>query len=76
MTYRGHVQNGTVVFDDVVILPEGAVVQVDVLGDEKEDTEETSSLYERLRSVIGSAHGLPPDASRNVDHYLYGQDKQ
>jgi len=30
------------------------------------------SLYERLRPVIGAAKCLPPDASVNVDHYLYG----
>lgn len=77
MTYRGHVQNGTVVFDDVVVLPEGAIVQVDVLSGKEVLGEETGpTLYERLQSVIGGAQGLPPDAARSVDHYLYGQDKQ
>lgn len=33
-------------------------------------------LYERLKSVIGAARGMPPDASVNVDHYLYGAPKQ
>ena len=31
-----------------------------------------SSLNDRLKSVIGKAKGLPADASRNIDHYLYG----
>ena len=34
------------------------------------------SLYERLKPVIGAAKGLPPDASVNVDHYLYGHPKK
>lgn len=77
MTYRGHVQNGAVVFDDAVVLPEGASVQVDVLDAEPKSSESAAdTLFERLRSVIGQAKGLPVDASQNVDHYLYGQAKQ
>ena len=76
MTYRGHVENGSVIFDEAVVLPEGAAVQVDVLGVESEAEEAGATLYDRLKSVIGTARGLPPDASQNVDHYLYGQDKQ
>lgn len=71
MTYRGHVENGLVVLDDPVALPEGASVQVDLV-----DEEAGATLYERLKSVIGKAKGLPPDAAQNVDHYLYGQPKQ
>ena len=71
MTYRGHVENGLVVLDDPVTLPNGASVQVDLVEEEAGAT-----LYERLKSVIGKAQGLPPDASQNVDHYLYGQPKQ
>jgi len=71
MTYRGHVENGLVVLDDPVALPEGASVQVDLV-----DEEAGATLYERLKSVIGKAQGLPPDAAQNVDHYLYGQPKQ
>ena len=35
MTYRGHVENGAVVFDEAVVLPEGTTVRVDVLDDAK-----------------------------------------
>ncbi len=73
MTYRGHVENGAVVFDEAVVLPEGTTVRVDVLDDAKIAEEDGPTLYERLKSVIGEAKGLPPDASQNVDHYLYGQ---
>ncbi len=75
MTYRGHVENGAVVLDEPVVLPEGATVRVDVLDAEIAEGE-GSTLFERLKSVIGTAKGLPPDASQNVDHYLYGQPKQ
>ncbi|MCI0685497.1 MAG: hypothetical protein L0Y71_25630 [Gemmataceae bacterium] len=34
------------------------------------------SLADRLRNVIGRAKHLPPDASVNHDHYLYGLPKQ
>ena len=33
------------------------------------------SLAERLSNVIGKAKGLPPDASVQHDHYLYGAPK-
>jgi hypothetical protein len=29
-----------------------------------------------LARLAGKAKGLPPDASRNVDHYLYGHAKR
>ena len=34
------------------------------------------SLAERLANVVGKATGLPPDASVNHDHYLYGVPKR
>jgi hypothetical protein len=71
MGYGGQVESEKIVIDDDVMLPEGAVVEVRLV-------EENSgpSLYERLKSVIGKAQGLPPDAAQNVDYYLYGQPKQ
>ena len=78
MTYRGHVKNGVVVLDDEVTLPEGTEVSVDPLGPAEvdEDGAETPTLYERLKPFIGKAEGLPPDASINHDHYLYGTPKR
>ncbi len=78
MTYQGHVENGTVVLDDGMNLPNGVIVTVclvDFLQDDESDDESGPSLYERLAPAIGTAKGLPPDASRNVDHYLYGAPK-
>ena len=76
MPYRGHVENGVVILDEPVTLPEGAPVQVDLVGSENRGDETGTTLYERLKSVIGTARGLPPDAAMNVDHYLYGHPKR
>ena len=74
MIYRGHIKNGSVVLDQPVMLPEGAAVEVAVLSQTAEATgdDEGPTLNERLASVIGKAENLPPDASINHDHYLYG----
>jgi hypothetical protein len=78
VTYLGHVENGVVVLDGQIALPEGAQVRVDLLGKPIENIPEESnpSIYERLQSVAGKAQGLPVDASMQVDHYLYEQPKQ
>jgi hypothetical protein len=78
MTYRGHVNNGVVVLDDAVTLPEGLSVRVepaDSVPDE-DDEENIPTLFERLAPFVGKLEGLPPDASVNVDHYLYGLPKR
>jgi hypothetical protein len=77
MTYRGHVQNGAVVLDEPADLAEGAQVAI-VVGACKNVSHETErrTLHERLQPFIGMANGLPPDGSRNLDHYLYGAPKK
>jgi hypothetical protein len=75
MTYRGHVKNGVIVFDEAnPSLPEGSAVDISPVPSETgtEHSEEIPSLYERLKPFIGKLEGLPPDASVNHDHYLYG----
>ena len=82
MTYRGRVENGTVVFDEPVDLPEGTTVEIAVLEPPKDKPEEQPeenagfSFYEHYKEIIGIAKGLPPDAARNHDHYLYGCPKR
>lgn len=73
MTYQGHVQNGVVLLDGDVRLPEGAKVCVEVA---KQDEDEGPTLYEQLKPIIGIAKGLPPDMAKNHDHYLHGQPKR
>jgi len=77
MTYRGHIENGVVVLDEPVDLPEGISVEVELVGpaEEKAEKGKGPSLYDSLKPVIGKAVGLPPDASRNKYHYLYGGPK-
>lgn len=74
MTYRGHIEKGLVVFDEPISLPEGTPVQIEVLG--KPEEKPIPTLLERLQPIIGQAKGLPPDASINHDHYLYGLPKK
>ena len=78
MTYHGHISNGVVVFDDQVTLPEGMGVKVDPIDSKpiEPEAEGIPTLYERLKPFIGKAEGLPPDASVNLDHYLYGLPKR
>jgi hypothetical protein len=78
MLYQGHVENGAIRLADSVVLPEGAEVQIEVVvpapGHEPEESD--MSLYDRLKPLIGAAKDLPPDASVNLDHYLYGLPKK
>ena len=78
MIYRGRVRNGVVVLADSVKLPEAAEVKVDLLAapPEAPAEEEIPTLYERVEAFVGKVHGLPSDASINLDHYLYGLPKQ
>jgi hypothetical protein len=34
------------------------------------------TIWEELAAVSGTVDGLPPDAARNIDHYLYGLPKR
>jgi hypothetical protein len=74
MVYRGQVKNGIIVLDEAVKLPEGARVTI-------EETPaplagEGPTLAETLGDLIGKAKGLPPDFSRNHDHYIHDAPKR
>jgi len=71
MVYRGHIQNGLVVIDDQVSLPDGTVVLVEPLSSEK-----GKSLAERFKDVIGIVSDLPADMAENHDQYIHGTAKQ
>lgn len=71
MTYKGHVQNGAIVLDKPVNLPEGAIVSFEIaMIEDAGDDQQVPTLAERLASVIGKAEGLPADWSENHDAYL------
>lgn len=80
MTYRGRVQNGVVVPEDGVLLPEGAEVRIDVQSPADAGSASAAngngtaakSMFERYQDVTGVLDNLPPDASERVDDLLYG----
>lgn len=74
MSLTGHVQNGVVVFDTPTTLPDGTAVRIEAIDTPPRPGKR--SLLDRLGDVVGKAEGLPADASRNVDHYLYGHPKK
>jgi hypothetical protein len=85
MPLRGKVKKGKVVLDDPRGLPEGTEVEVRPVKKRRKPakpakaakgTGRPRSLAERLAKFIGIAKGLPPDASVNLDHYLYGVPKR
>ena len=79
MTYRGHVENGTVVLDQPAELPDGARVEIRLVhaGQDTDTQEErVPTVAERLAPFIGRLKGLPADLSANHDHYLYGARKR
>ena len=77
MTYHGHIENGHVVLDTAPGLPDGTPVVITVVQTPVETKgREIPTLYERLKPIIGIAEGLPPDASENIDHFLYGRPKK
>jgi hypothetical protein len=78
MVRRGHVENGVILLDNSPPLPEGAQVEVRLIESPRSQHDESGmpSLYERLEEFVGKAEGLPPDASVNLDHYLYGLPKR
>ncbi len=78
MVYRGHVENGMIRLEDAPLLPEGVEAEVRLLTEipcQKEE-ERVPSVCEAMRDFVGKARGLPPDASINHDHYLYGVPKR
>jgi len=84
MTVRGKIKKGKVILDKPEAFPEGTEVEVRPAKKGKSTAEpgrpkekiRPRPLSERLANVIGKATGLPPDASINHDHYLYGTPKK
>ncbi len=76
---RGRVQHGVVLLEDPKALPEGTEVSVRPLrpkATQPGSRRGKPTAGRALLRLAGKAEGLPPDASRNVDHYLYGHRKR
>jgi hypothetical protein len=73
MIYQGTVQNGLVVIENGVQLPEGSPVRVEI----KTQVElETDSEIDPIFQMGDLAVDLGvPDLATNIDHYLYGHPK-
>jgi hypothetical protein len=79
MTYRGHMQNGVVVLKGTADLPEGTEVTVRPVGRRAQargQPRKRLAVSNALLRFAGKAKGLPSDAARNLDHYLYGHPKR
>ena len=76
MAYRGQVKNGVVVLEGNPPLPEGTRVRVEAVQSPAETPPQTPNVWDGLLELAGTAEGLPPDASQNIDHYLYGLPKR
>ena len=84
MTVRGRIKKGKVILDKPKAFAEGTEVEVRRAQKRKTTAKHRKPkekirprpLSERLANVIGKATGLPPDASINHDHYLYGTPKK
>lgn len=70
MSFQGHIENGKVIFDEPVSLPEGTEVRVEPVAVSARKT-----LAERFKNVIGTGVDLPEDLAKNHDHYLHGTPK-
>ncbi len=79
MSYRGKVNNGVIVLDDPKALPDGTEVTVVPVKSKSKPTrkaKQPKKYRQRLMKYAGKADGLPSDASRNLEHYLYGHPKR
>ena len=74
MKYEGHIEDGKVVFDTPVPLPEGAKVDVTALPLVPADTQadQAQPSLKSLLEFAGIAKDLPTDAARNFDRPNYG----
>ena len=76
---RGRMQKGVVVLDDPQCLEEGAEVAVRPIKSKNGITKtkkKSGTVSQGLLRLAGKAKGLPPDASQNVEHFLYGHTKR
>ena len=78
MSYLGEVRDGVTVLENGVRLPDGTRVRVDLVDGKPEQAgePEPGSLAAELMKFAGVIDDLPPDLSRNHDHYLYGAPKK
>lgn len=75
MTYQGTVQNGVIVFEPGVHLPEGSPVRVEVVGEQVTEASRSPKDDILFRMTDLAIETGIPDLAVNIDHYLYGHPK-
>jgi len=75
MVYQGTVQNGVVVLENGVHLPDGVTVKVELISESLETKIDKSQLDPVFRMGELAEDAGIPDLSINIDHYLYGHPK-
>jgi hypothetical protein len=75
MVYQGTIQNGVIVLDGGIRLPEGAPVRVELVNRDVSTmaAEENDDALLNM-SQFAVDMGIP-DLAVNIDHYLYGHPK-
>ena len=68
MSFISKVNGGAIEVPPGVNIPDGTPVRVEPLPEQ--------SLAARLKEVIGSISGLPPDFAQHHDHYILGTPKK
>ena len=84
MTYRGHVKKGVVVLDSPADLPDGAEVEVRLVGEPKTPAaphrSESGALppwAKKARELLPRMpRDLPEDFAEQHDHYIHGAPKR
>ena len=76
MTYRGHVRNGQITLDEPARLPEGAAVNVNVLGESNGNSPRSLDRRDILRLPLDRRrHLLTEQSERLASHYQTDADR-
>lgn len=73
-SFWGVFKDGIVFPESTLVLPNGTKVKIELVDQEK--AEEISHLIADMKTLAGTATGLPSDLACNHDHYLHGTPKK
>jgi hypothetical protein len=76
MSFTGHVQDGAVVMDEPLPLPNGTAVEVNPTPKKTTPPNPHPTLLEVLGDLVGCIKDGPEDGALQHDHYLYGTPKK
>lgn len=70
MTYKGHVENGTIVFDEPMDLPEGAAVQIELAFLDSHPEKSSPESKSALDIIASLQEHRIFDSPKEVDEYV------